>query len=107
MAKKLKADDVSTLGRVTPEMDLEDNRELQGTATWEGLLLGFFGVSPIAGDTRFEVNLESMRGVSSSTTSTSSTAAKRPILGSQQRHQGVAGSFDRDGIQGVFGTLRE
>ena len=40
-----------------PDTLLMDNRKLRGRVSWEGLLLGFSGVSPIAGDVRLEVML--------------------------------------------------
>ncbi len=45
-----------------PDMDLEDNYLLRGTATWNGLLLGFSGVSAIGGDANLTVNLGTLKG---------------------------------------------
>ena len=36
---------------------LADNRQLRGRVSWEGLLLGFSGASPVAGDVALEVTL--------------------------------------------------
>ena len=40
-----------------PDSDLADNRRLTGRVSWEGSLLGFSGVSPIAGDVELDVML--------------------------------------------------
>ena len=40
-----------------PDSALADNRELTGRVSWDGLLLGFSGPSPVAGDVRLEVML--------------------------------------------------
>ena len=40
-----------------PDSDLTDNRRLAGRVSWEGSLLGFSGVSPIAGDVELDVTL--------------------------------------------------
>ena len=40
-----------------PDSDLADNRGLMGRVSWEGSLLGFSGVSPIAGDVELDVML--------------------------------------------------
>ena len=40
-----------------PDSDLADNRRLTGRASWEGSLLGFSGISPIAGDVELDVML--------------------------------------------------
>ena len=46
-------------------MDLVDNNSLEGTATWNGGLLGFSGPSPIAGDAELEVSLATLNEPSS------------------------------------------
>ena len=46
-----------------PESDLADNPALTGTATWEGILLGFTPESaPVAGDAEIGVNLNDLTG---------------------------------------------
>ncbi len=40
-----------------PDSDLADNRRLTGRVSWEGSLLGFSGISPIAGDVELDVML--------------------------------------------------
>ena len=40
-----------------PDTLMTNNRRLTGRVSWEGLLLGFSGVSPIAGDVELDVNL--------------------------------------------------
>ena len=40
-----------------PDSDLADNRKLTGRVSWEGLLLGFSGPSPVIGDVKLEVML--------------------------------------------------
>ena len=48
-----------------PYMDLVYNNSLEGTATWNGGLLGFSGPSPIAGDAELEVSLATLNEPSS------------------------------------------
>ena len=43
-----------------PDEDLVDNDSLSGTATWNGVLLGYSGPSPIAGDAELEVGLSTL-----------------------------------------------
>ena len=45
---------------VQPDTALADNRELYGTATWSGALLGYSGPSPIAGDAELQVRLATL-----------------------------------------------
>ncbi len=48
---------------IQPGMDLADNPELSGTATWTGTLLGFTpNVEAVAGDAQLGVNLGTMKG---------------------------------------------
>ena len=47
---------------VMPDVDLDDNPGLRGTATWKGYLLGFSGVSPIMGGAGLRVNLRTLEG---------------------------------------------
>ena len=43
-----------------PDMALEDNRLLRGTATWTGNLLAFSGTAPLAGDAELRVNVSTL-----------------------------------------------
>ena len=62
-----------------PDMDLGDNPELAGEATWEGLLLGFTSdAKPLAGDAELGVNLGDLTGQADFTNLESWAAGETP-----------------------------
>ena len=62
-----------------PDSDLADNEALTGTATWEGLLLGFTpDAKPVAGDAELGVNLDDLTGEAGFTSLESWAAGEAP-----------------------------
>ena len=62
-----------------PDSDLADNAALTGTATWEGLLLGFTpDAKPVAGDAELGVNLDDLTGEAGFTSLESWVAGEAP-----------------------------
>lgn len=48
-----------------PETALAENRSLSGSATWDGILTGFSGPSPITGGAQLEVNMATLSNTGS------------------------------------------
>ena len=113
-----------------PAMDLADNATLSGSATWDGLLLGFTpGAAPVAGDARLGINLGTMTGRANFTSLESWAAGAAPgeagtgevwgdgdlgysisVLGNTFKQTGgddgiLTGAFFGESHEGMGGTL--